>query len=224
MQDKVHDHFERMAERYDAYKKKNAYYYEAVKNMYGELIRESDKKSILEIGCGTGDIIASLRPKLGMGIDLSQRMIELAKKKHPEIGFRAASAEDVKVDEKFDYIIMADVIEHLADVEKTIENIRKIAAKSTIIITMANPIWEPVLMLAEKLGLKMPEGPHKRITKKELTGILARNSLKVTMTGKRLLVPKKIPFVHRINEVFYRIPFLERFGLIEYMVIKNEKG
>ena len=41
-------------------------------------------------------------------------------------------------------------------------------SKSVFINTMANPSWEPFLVLAEKLRLKMPEGEHKRIKFEDL--------------------------------------------------------
>ena len=31
---------------------------------------------VLEIGCGTGDLLAALEPKVGVGIDLSPRLVE----------------------------------------------------------------------------------------------------------------------------------------------------
>ena len=39
--------------------------------------------SVLEVGCGIGDTLAALEPSRGLGIDFSEEMIRLARKRHP---------------------------------------------------------------------------------------------------------------------------------------------
>lgn len=224
MTDHIVQHFDSIAQKYDKYKERKRYYYDAVKTLYKELIKDPEKKSILEIGCGTGDIIAHLNPKDGIGMDISKKMIELAKRKHKSIKFVVGAAEEIPVKEQFDYVIMPDVIEHLKNVRETINQIEKRMKKdAALIITMANILWEPFLLAGEKLRLKMPEGPHYRISKRKLLKILWENNLKVVRNGNRLLIPKKIPLFHHINNMFYNIPGINKLGLIEYMVIKKRK-
>ena len=45
------------------------------------------KSNILEIGCGVGDLLASLEPARGVGIDISESMIANAKKNFPQFEF-----------------------------------------------------------------------------------------------------------------------------------------
>ena len=40
-----------------------------------------EKSNILELGCGNGQLLSSLNPGYGLGIDFSKRLIEEAKKK-----------------------------------------------------------------------------------------------------------------------------------------------
>jgi len=73
-------HFDRLAVDYDGWKRRNAYYYHCVKQLYEALIPKGS--AVLEIGCGTGDILASLQLSFGTGIDISNKMIEVAKRKY----------------------------------------------------------------------------------------------------------------------------------------------
>ena len=57
---------------------------------------------VLEIGSGTGDLLAALRPSLGVGIDFSAEMVRLAGQRHPELRFFHADAHDFRLEEKFD--------------------------------------------------------------------------------------------------------------------------
>ena len=77
-------HFEQIAPGYDRWKQKARYYYDAVKASVAEVV--PSRSRVLEVGCGTGDILASLQPEDGVGIDLSRAMVEAATRKHPEIG------------------------------------------------------------------------------------------------------------------------------------------
>ena len=71
---KVEYHFDNVAKVYDKGKYKYSYYYTNLKKLLKNLIGEG--KVVCEIGCGTGDLLASLRPKYGVGYDISSEMIK----------------------------------------------------------------------------------------------------------------------------------------------------
>lgn len=218
-------HFDIIAENYDWYKKKNWYYYENLKKALLRHIPNPKKRSILEIGCGTGDIIASLNPKYGVGVDISKNMIEIAKKKHNEknLNFKIDNAENLITKEKFDIIFMVDVVEHLEDLDKVIKSLKKCMHKDSILlITTANPLWSPVLDLAEKLKMKMEEGPHNWISKKHVKKVLNSNNLKVMNSKNFLIFPVYIPlFSNIMNNFFSKIPLVEELGLIQIVMAKS---
>lgn len=218
----VEKHFDIIAKDYDYFKKKNWYYYKNLKALYKQLI--SKQGSVLEIGCGTGDLISTMNARQAFGIDISPEMIKIAKQKHPKIQFEAVTVEDFKTGIIFDYIFLADVIEHLENIPSTIEAINKLCTEDTkIIFTYANPLWEPILMLLEKIGSKMPEGPHYRIPYYKFKKILENNNLQTIERGWRLLLPANIPLISAlINPIFYHIPLLKRLGMLEYIIIKKK--
>ena len=183
---KVAKHFNKIAKDYDYYKAKNWYYYNNLKKLYRDLI--PPKSSVLDVGCGTGDILINLEPRCGLGIDISQEMIKIAQSKYkdkPNVKFLAGAIKqliDSLPSKNFEYIYMADVIEHLEDVSSTIQSINQIANFNTkVIISMANPLWEPILLILEKLKLKMTEGPYRRIHLGELELLLAKTILKLSI-------------------------------------------
>lgn len=52
--------------------------------------------SVLEVGCGQGDLLAALHPSRGLGLDFSPRMLADARSRHgarPGLEFREADAE-----------------------------------------------------------------------------------------------------------------------------------
>ncbi len=120
----------------------------------------------------------------------------------------------------FDYIFLADVIEHLSNVSGAIRSVARLMhPETTLIVSMANPLWEPLLMLAEKLHMKMPEGPHTRISAKELISFCNEAGLRLVQRDYALLFPKYIPiFSNLVNRVGGSIPLFRRFGVITVFV------
>jgi 2-polyprenyl-3-methyl-5-hydroxy-6-metoxy-1,4-benzoquinol methylase len=76
----------------------------------------SEKKTALDVGCGSGGRIINRLLENGFditAIDISERMLQLAKKTHPNVKFEKVDIIDWKTDDKFDLIIAWDSIFHL---------------------------------------------------------------------------------------------------------------
>jgi ubiquinone/menaquinone biosynthesis C-methylase UbiE len=216
-------HFDRIARQYDYWKKKNAYYYRNLVKLYRSLIPEGS--SVLEIGCGTGDIICLLDVREGRGTDLSHEMIEIAQKKHVDqqnITFVREDIFESNTTFTYEYIFLADVLEHVEDVPQFLGQLaRRTPPRTKIIVTLANPLWEPLLMLSEKLHMKMPEGPHYRHPIPELERLFVASGLQIRDTGFRLLIPKSIPGADWVNARFYHNRFLRKFGFMVYWILSR---
>src|SRR5262245_23251972 len=110
---------------------------------------------VMELGCGIGDLLAAMKPARGLGADISPAMIDLARQRHPELEFQAADAATVPGDEKFDYILMADLINDVPDVQKLLESAQRHSYQHTrLVLNFFNFFWRPILAGAEKLGAK----------------------------------------------------------------------
>jgi ubiquinone/menaquinone biosynthesis C-methylase UbiE len=77
----------------DRWRQKNRYYYEEVERIVRFHVPPGS--SVLEIGCGTGDLLAALATSKGVGIDISPRAVGIARSKHPGLTFLAGDAEDI---------------------------------------------------------------------------------------------------------------------------------
>ncbi len=216
MKSAVTTHFDKIAQDYDFYKEKNKFYYSNLKILLRDLIPKN--KSVLEFGCGTGDLIAFLNPTSGVGYDPSVEMFKIAKQRYTK---RSIKFVTILPKTKFDYVFLSDVIEHLENPKIEIERIKKLLnSNGKLIITMANPIWEPILMIGEKIGYKMPEGPHNRIRYKDIKLIVNSLNLKIIGHDFKLLMPIQIPFfTNFVNN--YLEKYLKKLCFIEYFVIKK---
>ena len=80
--DSIARYFDALAPERDGWIRRNAYFYEEDVKYMRFLIPENS--SVLEIGCGTGQLLAALKPSRGVGVDLSLAMVEQARKNHTD--------------------------------------------------------------------------------------------------------------------------------------------
>ena len=216
----VKSHFDKFASEYDEIKEKNQYYYDSIKNLLTCISERFQYDSVLDVGCGTGELLKHLNPRTGLGIDISPEMIHIAKRKFHNYEFIADDFDNLDIKKKFDLIIVIDVIEHLGNPEKTFQTLKKFSKKETkIIISSPSYYWKGILDIGEKLRMKMPEGDHKWIPPSVLKKMIRSNGLTIEEFGYSLILPKRIPIVSDfLNSVFHKIPIIKDFGLVNYLV------
>jgi len=98
--------YNRSAELYDQIYSFKNYKKEAAKlHLLIQEHKHSTGNNLLEVACGTGSHITYLKNDYSVeGLDLSPRMLRLAKKKHPNILFHRGDMVSFKLDKRFDAI------------------------------------------------------------------------------------------------------------------------
>jgi len=70
---------------------------------------------VLEIGSGSGHLLAALEPSFGVGVDISQKMVDTARSRHPHLRFERAAGEHLDLGETFDYVVVSDLLPFVHD-------------------------------------------------------------------------------------------------------------
>ena len=219
----VRNHFDGIARDYDYWKGKNSYYYEGLKRLFGSIIPAGGK--VLEVGCGTGEILHAVRPREGLGIDLSSDMVRIARAKLPDLSFEVVNIETAHFETTYDHVIMADLMDHLPDIWKALYGLETAShGGTTLVISTINPLWDPLLLLGEKLRMKMPEGPHNFVPVADLAGLLTLFDYEIQEVGYRMPCPVYLPILSAlVNRWIPRIPVLRRLGVMQYLVARKKK-
>jgi len=212
--------FNQSAKSRDKWLKKNKYYNRLLNSYLSFLVQPNS--TVLEIGCGTGQLLNSLKPKLGVGIDFSEEMIKIASSKYKNLKFKVADANDFAFNDKFEYIILSNVVGYFNDVQRVLRNIRKNCTKMTrIIVTYYNFLWEPILKLSEKLGFKMKEPFTNWLSKQDLENLFYLEGNDVIKSGELILFPKYIPLISTLlNRYFAKLPLLRRLCVENYLIAR----
>ena len=88
-----------------------------------------ESKKILDLGCSTGDLTAFFlnKSKEVYGVDIDKILIAKAKKKYDKIHFYCAKGEKIPFKNNFfDIVVMGDVLEHVSDEKKTLEEVYRV--------------------------------------------------------------------------------------------------
>jgi SAM-dependent methyltransferase len=195
------------------------YYSEQVRNLVSSLVLPG--ASVLEVGCGLGDLLAVLDGPRRVGIDLSPRMIELAKARHPELDLRVADAERGPLPEgPFDAIVLSDTIGHFGDIEAALERLKGLLSpEGRIIVTYYNFVWEPALKVAERFGLKTPWPEANWLSMGDIANLLRLSGFEVVRRGTDILLPAYVPVVSELaNRVASKLPLIRDAALVDYFV------
>ena len=196
-------------------------YAREVRRLVGSLVPPCGR--LLEVGCGLGDLLGSLEAGERVGIDISPRMIELARERHPELDLRVADVErDRLPDGPFDAIILSDAIGHFDDIQRALECMRPLAAPGgRLVVTYYSYLWEPALKLAERLGLKTPWPEQNWLSMHDIENLLELSGFEVVRRGTDVLVPIDVPLVGELaNRVGAKLPGLREGALVHYFVAR----
>lgn len=214
------EYFEMIAPRRKKPRGVSAYYWNEITNYCDYFIQ--DDISVIEIGCGAGELLNGIHAKHKVGIDFSPATIAIAKERFPGIDFHVMEAEQLNLDEKFDLIILSNLIGHLDDVEEVFRQLHKVCHEQTkIIITYYNYLWEPVLKFAEFIGLKTRTPIQNWLSLADINNLLYLAGFDVYRNTKRMIFPLNIPVLKDLlNRFLAKLPVFRFFSINIYTFAK----
>lgn len=219
---KITEVMDAISQKRDSYIRRNRYYYKDMIRFLKFNIPEGSR--ILEIGCGTGFLLNALKPSHGVGIDISEGMIRIAKQTYPQLQFYRMDAENLQLTEKFDYVIITDALSYFEDIQRAFEELKKVVLPETrIIITYHNFLWQPVLKAAEFFRLKMPQPRLNWLNKGDVVNLLNLGGFEIIKQGRRFLFPKFFPLISWLcNRYIAHLPLFNRLCITGFMIARPE--
>jgi SAM-dependent methyltransferase len=222
--------YDEIADARDRWRMKNRAYYRAIERLVKFVVPEG--ASVLEIGSGTGDLLAAMKPQVGVGLDVSPRLVEIARRKHPGLEFVVGDVEQLDAPDAplagrtFDYIILSDVVGALFDAWAAFRALRRLCTpKTRLIVTYYNFLWEPLLELGELVGRKMPIAQQNWLGMGDLANLLELNHFEIIRRGTAQLLPVSLPPVSTLlNKYLSSMPGLRHLALTHFFVCKLAGG
>ena len=194
-----------------------SYYWKSISEHCDYFIHEDDK--VLEIGSGTGDLLGYAKATYKVGLDFSEKMLEASRANYPEIDFRYGTAENLDISEKFDVVVLSNIVGCLDDIQSVFNELHKVCHERTrIIVTYYNYIWEPIIKLGEILGFKKKMPIQNWLSHHDIINLLYLSGFETYKMQRRVLMPYNIPLVaFLLNKYLARLPLFNSFGLNQFI-------
>jgi SAM-dependent methyltransferase len=196
------------------------YYHRRLTEVYQHLVPPG--QSVLELGCARGDLLAALKPDLGIGVDFSEEMLRAARRRHPHLSFVHADVHALDLTEKFDVIILSDLVNDVWDVQAVLQQVAKLTTSRTrIIINSYSRLWEPVLKVAEWLDLAKPTLYQNWLTVEDIAGLLNLTDCEMIKKWQEILWPIPTPLVAGFaNRCLVKLWPLRHLALTNFIVAR----
>ncbi len=223
--ERTRDQLAKIAARRESWINRNKYYYELLNRLFRFLV-EPEKK-VLSVRCGTGNLLAVVRPSNGKGIEICQEIVEIAQQRNPSFEFAVAFPdkqefqEAFKPDETFDYILFNDIGDTV-DVLQALRNLRPLCKRHTrVLVTTYNHLWEPFVTFAEWVGMKVPRTEQNWLSTTDIRNLLKLAGFEALETHRIVLLPKYLPLLSGfLNRFCARLPFLSKLCMTQVVVAR----
>jgi len=215
------NHWDAVARKMDSWTGWSKAYHERLAQVYRFWVAPGQR--ILEVGCGQGDLLASLRPLRGAGVDFSPEMVKRAGIAHPELQFIDADGHDLQMLEgAFDVIILSDLIDDLWDLQKVLEQLSRLCHPRTrLIINSYSRVWELPLLIAVKLGLAKPRLTQNWLTVDDVTDLLNLSGFEVIRSWQEILWPLWTPGIAALcNKILVKVWPFRLFAMTNFILAR----
>jgi ubiquinone/menaquinone biosynthesis C-methylase UbiE len=182
-------HWDAIARKRDSWRGMGLWYHRRIEQIYRFLI--SPGQRVLEIGSGTGNLLAAVRPGTGWGLIFRPRRSARARQRYPEIEFIQADAHDLSaIEGTFDVIILSDLINELWDVQQVLEQIKPLCTSRTRIIInfYSRSVGSPP-SITQLLNLATPTLAQNWLTHQDVTNMLNLAGFETVRSWQEVLWP-----------------------------------
>jgi SAM-dependent methyltransferase len=182
---------------------------------------------VLELGCGNGHLLAALRPSYGVGVDLSQGMINQASETYPHLSFFCGDIEDPSfinsLEGTFDVVLVIDTLGSLEDCQSMLESLASICTRQTrLVVAYFSHLWQPALKIAEWLRWRMPQPPQNVFSPGDVRALVGLADFEVVKTDIRMLSPMRLfGFGRFLNRFIAPWPIIQLLCLRHYTVCRS---
>ena len=213
--------FDHYASQVNHWHRRNAGYHRAIASLARFYTLPGVR--VLELGSANGNLLAALNPSDGLGIDISGEMVRQASRKYPHLRFQKMSGERLDLPaQKFDFIVLSDLVGYLYDIRLVFERLRNVCHfRTRLVINWYSRLWQPILGLAEKAGLKYPQPLLNWTTAEDISNLLHLTGFEVVHQRGHILLPKQVSFLSTLaNRYLAHLPGLRCLCLTNWIVAR----
>jgi len=180
---------------------------------------------VIELGSGSGNLLAALRPGRGLGIDFAEDVVAKAQATHPHLEFRCADVHELDVEETFDVVLLSDLVNDVWDVESVLKNVAAVCTPDTrIIINSFNRLWQAPIALARALKLTAPVLKQNWLSRQDLENLMRLADFEMISAFGEIIWPVRTPLIDAFfNKFLVKLWPFSHLALTTFIVARPRR-
>jgi len=179
--------------------------------------------SVLDVGCGTGEILASLPNQQRVGVAPMPEVAAEARRRHPELAIEAGDIESLQPGRRFDAVICNRLSHSVTDVRDLLVKLReRVSEHGRIYLVTYNYLWELPTRMAEMAGFKLPSPTSNWLSHSDFENLFEIAGLENVRFEDRMILPADVPgLAQLLNRYVGKLPVCQRLSMYRIYALRR---
>ncbi len=179
--------------------------------------------SVLDVGCGTGEILAALPNRERVGIAQLPEVAVEARRRFPDLVIEDGDLDSLPAHRRFDAVICNRLCHSVADVRDLLVKLRAcLSERGRLYLIAYNYLWEVPTRLAEVAGLKLPSPTSNWLSHSDFENMFGIVGLESVRFEDRMLFPAEVPgLAPLLNRYLGKLPGWQRMSMYRIYALRR---
>jgi SAM-dependent methyltransferase len=182
--------------------------------------------SVLDVGCGTGELLASLPNHERVGIASPPEVAAEARRRHPGLTIEAGQIESLRANRRFDAVICNRLCHSVVDIRSLLVHLReRVSERGRLFLVVYNYLWEVPARLAELAGLKLPAPMSNWLSHSDFENLFDITGLQTVRFEDRMILPSEVPGLAPLfNRYLGKLPGWQRLSMYRIYALRRRES
>jgi SAM-dependent methyltransferase len=179
--------------------------------------------SVLDVGCGTGELLAALPNRERVGIAQLPEVASEARRRFPDLTIAEGDLGAFQGERRFDAVICNRLCHSVADVRDLLVKLReRVSEHGRVYLVAYNYLWEVPTRLAEVAGFKLPSPTSNWLSHSDFENLFGIAGLESVRFEDRLIFPADVPgLAQLINRYVGKLPGCQRLSMYRIYALRR---
>jgi SAM-dependent methyltransferase len=182
--------------------------------------------SVLDVGCGTGELLASLPNHERVGIASPPEVAAEARRRHPGLTIEAGQISGLQANRRFDAVICNRLCHSVVDIRSLLVQLReRVSERGRLFLVVYNYLWEVPARLAELAGLKLPAPTSNWLSHSDFENLFDITGLETVRFEDRMILPSEVPGLAPLfNRYLGKLPGWQRLSMYRVYALRRRES